>query len=158
MEAIPELHFENHPSPEDEFYLRCQWATLRLRLAVYVQSEGLSYLHTRNCNIPAKDAEFEEFLAQFQSSVSFHVDKRLKECNKLCAGRVKDLFKATDIEPVEKISQMLVGVVDKDASEQELFTKDTRQIKDITVLEDGRLSVSLLRLLSSRDPDMKLKK
>jgi len=69
---------------------------------------------------------------------------------------VERVLKKIPITQVKNVSRMLVGVADEDASDTKFFTPETRQIDSITVLEDGRLSLSLKKLLSSRDPDVDL--
>ena len=147
MKAFPALKWPTNISDftRDEQQL---WATLKLRLAAYIESERLlPDMHN-------SDRKFEAFLANFNAASSKAksgeqnaVKKALIKCIRLCETAMW-----TDEGPDPNAVKLLRGVADKQRQPEDEFV---RQISDVVAYETPSggtfLTSSLRRLLSITD-------
>jgi hypothetical protein len=151
MRAVPELQFRCPPNLDSFPEEKRLWSTLLFRLmAKVIYDVDLAGLHART---PLAV----EFLNGFQEKAeafSALVDKKgtsterkaaLADCIKFCA-----LDENIDLCEVhsENACDLLLGVADR----QDATSTFDRQVSDLVVLSERRLSSSLRRLLKLNDP------
>jgi hypothetical protein len=119
-------------------------ATLKVRLGLFsVGQKCISLLHRRIVT-----SKREQFRIDFYSAfIHYDREKALRECSVLCQVE----FPA--IEGVDPdAARLLLGVSDGNDSQM----KKDRQIQDISVLPNGKFSLSLMGLLAIIDPNIAL--
>jgi len=145
---VPELKFPDPPGPEAALFLRRLWGTLQFRLMFCLQ-ERVNGLHVRG-----SDDNLEGFLkAYHQAATTSNSSKadRLRACIDCCVSTIST---QDDEEKMHNVSRLLRGVKDGNGELGTLGYHFPRQVNDLVVLPDGRISGSLRMLLAKLDPEL----
>jgi len=147
MANVPQLSFpHNSDGPHnpklfaDDSRRRRLWATLRFRLGFKLTEIGLQKLHLEN-----SDKDMETFLAEFakaaqyDSSCGVAEDRALYACIVLCATKRRSSRREVNA------TKLLLGADDVD-------DEWIRQVNDLVVVGNNRISASLESLLVMRLP------
>lgn len=134
MQQIEKLNFPHLVGGNAQKRL---WGTLLFRLGLTLTQHGLGNFH-----LSQPDPDISDWLEDFHlAGQNINTTTALKECIKLCTIKLDE----PTMDP--NAAKLLVGVPERKIESIE------RQISDVVVLPDRKVSASLIRLLSIIDPN-----
>ena len=149
MASVPQLSFPHNSKGShnpnlfaDDSRRRRLWATLRFRLGFKLTEIGLQFLHLENSN-----KDMEKFLAEFAKAAQYDpscddaTDRALYGCIVLSAPTTSRSLHVQN----ENAAKLLLGADDVD-------DEWIRQVNDLVVVGDNRISASLESLLAMTPP------